>query len=99
MRSLLWILATYFLLSLVALVASVVDLPPYFYVLSFLILPLVLLGRLIEPVLSVLGLWSKAGAGGWISYQGPSFGGLLLIAIIGLIVAGTLLLRAHYQGK
>ena len=36
MRSLLWILATYFLLSLVALVASVVDLPPYFYVLSLL---------------------------------------------------------------
>jgi len=99
MRGLLWILATYFVLSLVALAASMVDLPPAFYALSVLLLPLVWLGRPLEPVLSAFGLWSKAGPGGWISYEGPSFGGLLLITIVGLAVSALLLRQAYRRSK
>jgi hypothetical protein len=98
-RGLLWILATYFVLALVALLASMVDLPPAFYMFTVLILPLVWLGRALEPVLSMFGLWSMAGPGGWISYAGPSFGGLLLIAIAGLAVSALLLRRAYHRGN
>lgn len=99
MRGLLWISATYFLLSSVTLAASMVDLPAGFYALSVLIIPLVWAGRLLEPVLSVLGLWSKAGPGGWINYRGPSFDGLLLIAIVGLAVTALLLLYANHKSN
>ena len=99
LRGLLWISATYFVLSLVALAASMVDLPPTFYALFVLLLPLVWLGHPLEPVLSVLGLWSQAGPGGWINYAGPSFGGLLLIAIVGLAVSAFLLRRAYRRGN
>lgn len=99
LRGVLWMLATYFVLSLVALAASVVDLPPAFYALSGLLLPLVWLGHPLEPVLSVLGLWSQAGPGGWINYAGPSFGGLLLIAIVGLAVSALLLRQAYRIGN
>ena len=98
-RGLLWSLATYFFLSVAALAASRLDLPPDFYVVSILILPLVWFGRLLEPLLSVLGLWSKPGPGGWINYEGPSFGGLLAIAILGLAVTALLLLRAYHKSN
>ncbi len=99
MRGLLWISATYFLLSLVALAALKVDLPPTFFALYVVIMPLVWLGRLLEPILTVLGLWSRAGPGGWINYEGPSLGGLLLIAIVGLAVTALLLLYANHKGN
>ena len=99
MRGLLSILATYFVLSLVALAASIVDLPPSFYALYVLLLPLVSLGHPLEPVLTVLGLWSQAGPGGWINYTGPSFGGLLLIAIVGWTVSALLVRQAYRSSK
>lgn len=99
MRLLLWISATYFLLSLTALLVSRVDLPPAFYALFVMIFPLVWLGRLTEPILSILRLWSSQGPSGWVNYEGPSFGGLLLIAIVGLAVTALLLLYAYRQDK
>jgi hypothetical protein len=98
MRILVWVLASYFGLSLAALAASRIDLPPAFYALSLLLLPLIWLSRLFQPILSPLGLWSNAGSGGWVNYEGPSFVGLLLIAGIGFALTVFLLLRTARNG-
>lgn len=98
-RVLLWILAVYFSLSMAVLMVSSVDLPPAFYALSILVLPLLWLGRLLEPVLSMFGLWSDQGPGGWVNYEGANFGGLLLLAVVGLAVTGLLLLYSYNKGN
>ena len=101
---LLRILAVYFLLSSVMLavltvfVMSKVDLPLFLYPLSILVLPLVWLGRLLEPPLSMLGLWSNPGPGGCFNYEGASLGGLSLLAAVGLALSVLLLLYSRHKG-
>lgn len=95
MRIVLWISATYFLLSLLAVAALKVDSSPALFAFYALLLPLIWLGRIAEPLLSAVGLWSDAGSGGWSNYTGPNFGGLILIGAAGFILALLLLLRAH----
>lgn len=95
MRIVLWISATYFLLSLFAVAALKVDSSLAFFAFYALLLPLIWLGRIAEPMLSVVGLWSDSGSGGWINYSGPNFGGLILIGAAGFILALLLLLRSR----
>jgi len=81
------------------LVVSNVDLPLFLYPLSILVLPLVWLGRLLEPVLSMLGLWSNPGPSGWFNYEGASLGGLLLLAVVGLILTALLLVYFYHKSN
>ena len=87
----LWSLQVYFSATVILALISMVDLPLGFYPVYILVLPIYWLGLALEPGLNMLGLWSPAGNGGWLNYEGPTTGGLILVSTLGLVITSVVI--------